>query len=234
MKITMIGHSTILIETDGIKILTDPFFNKWGNPAYARIGVPAMTREELSNVDLVLVSHDHWDHTDGKYFRLIGHTRIIAPSPASWWIRAMGTRNVHTIGVGQKISVGDSSITVVPAIHITNTVGYLIQSEDKQVYFAGDTYFGSFMETLGQKFDIDVALMPVTTYRLPMTMGETGAVRAVRTMTPTTVIPIHEGITPRSPLLRTGQTLEHFAQRLKEAGIQTNVVILHNGDSFSI
>ena len=65
MRITMIGHSTVLIEAGGMKILTDPYFGTWGNPAYKRLAPPARKREELRDVDLVLVSHNHWDHTGG-------------------------------------------------------------------------------------------------------------------------------------------------------------------------
>jgi L-ascorbate metabolism protein UlaG (beta-lactamase superfamily) len=55
MQITMIGHSTVLIETGGKKILTDPFFGVRGNPAFARVGVPARSRQECSHIDAVLV-----------------------------------------------------------------------------------------------------------------------------------------------------------------------------------
>ena len=72
MKVTMIGHSTVLIEAAGMKILTDPYFGTWGNLAYKRIAPPFKSREEMAAVDLVLVSHNHWDHTDpGLLSRLL-------------------------------------------------------------------------------------------------------------------------------------------------------------------
>ena len=58
MQITMIGHSTVLIETGGQKMLTDPYFGVWGNIAYARLAPPAKIREELRDVNLV---PDHRD-----------------------------------------------------------------------------------------------------------------------------------------------------------------------------
>lgn len=57
MKVTMVGHSAVLIEAAGTRILTDPYFGSWGNPAYARREPPAFTRESLRDVDLVLLSH---------------------------------------------------------------------------------------------------------------------------------------------------------------------------------
>jgi L-ascorbate metabolism protein UlaG (beta-lactamase superfamily) len=64
----LIGHSTVLLEMDGTTILTDPYFGTWGNPAYRRLAPPALPREKLQDVDLVLVSHNHFDHTDRRYF----------------------------------------------------------------------------------------------------------------------------------------------------------------------
>lgn len=232
MRITMIGHSAVLIEMDGQKILTDPYLGKWGNMAYARLGAPARSREELRDVDGVLISHDHWDHIDGTYLRMLGDTPVIVPKPARWSIKLLGGRNVTGIRAWASTRMGPITITAVPAVHLTATVGYVLQGEGKQVYFAGDTYYRSFMQDIGRKFHLDVALMPVTTYRIPMTMGEKQAVLAVQALKPATVIPIHLGIRPRSPLLRTDQTPEHFAERLAESGAATKVVILKAGESF--
>jgi L-ascorbate metabolism protein UlaG (beta-lactamase superfamily) len=74
--------------------------------------------------------------------------------------------------------------------------------------------------------------MPVSTYRIPLTMGEKGAVKAARDLRAGTVIPIHLGVQPRSPLLRTGQSPEGFEQRLREAGLHTEVVHLEDGDTW--
>lgn len=234
MHITMIGHSTVLIETAGTKILTDPYWGMWGNPAFARVGVPAKSRQELNKVDGVLISHGHWDHVDGKYLRLPGDTPVIAPRLTRWRIKLLGGRNVSGIKAWESINIGEIKITAVPAVHLTATVGYVLQSENKRIYFAGDTFYSSFMQKLGRMFQLDVALMPVTTFRIPMTMGEKQAVKAVQVLKPAIVIPIHLGIRPRSPLLRTSQTPEHFAERLERSGAASKVVILREGESYTV
>ena len=95
MSITMVGHSTVLIETGGLRILTDPFFGTWGNPAYARVRPAGMTREEVGPADAVLVSHNHWDHTDRSYFGgLNPEVPVLAPKRAAWVTRIKGARNV--------------------------------------------------------------------------------------------------------------------------------------------
>jgi L-ascorbate metabolism protein UlaG (beta-lactamase superfamily) len=234
MRITMIGHSSVLIETAGKKILTDPYWSKWGNPAYARVGVPAKLRSELKDVDCVLISHGHFDHVDRKYLRMIGETPVITPQSTRWFIRLLGGRNVSGIRSGEHINIGDVAVSAVPASHLVPTVGFIIKSENRQIYFSGDTYYKPFMEDIGRAFKLDVALMPVTTYRIPMTMGEKQAVKAVQALKPATIIPIHLGLRPRSPFLRTNQTPEHFAQLVKERGIPADIVILREGESYSL
>lgn len=234
MKITMVGHSTVLIEADEQKILTDPYFGTWGNPAYARVGGPAMTREELQDVNIVLSSHNHWDHTDRRFFRsLPGKAPVLVPGRAKWFARLRGVR--HPIGLApwQEWRHGGVSVTSVPACHIDFATGFVIQSEDRRIYFAGDTYYRPFMREIGRRFHPDVTLMPVTTYRVPMTMGNRDALRAVRDLEPSVVIPIHLGVTPRSPLMRTRETPEGFARGVSEAGLETQVVILKDGESWS-
>ena len=234
MRITMIGHSTVLIETGGKKILTDPYWGTFGNPAFTRVGVPAHSRQEMSRVDAVLVSHDHWDHVDAEYFRLLGDVPVFTNMLASKSIRWMGGRNVSAMKVDQSISLGEVTITAVPAVHLTLTIGFVLQAESKTLYFAADTFYRPFMQQLGQKYKLDAALMPVTTFRLPMTMGEKEAMQALHALHPAVVIPIHLGIQPRLPLMCTGQTPEHFAARMKEDGITSTLVILHEGESYSV
>jgi L-ascorbate metabolism protein UlaG (beta-lactamase superfamily) len=234
MKVTMIGHSTVLIEAAGMKILTDPYFGAWGNPAYKRIAPPFKTREEMEAVDLVLVSHNHWDHTDSRYFRaLSADIPVVAPRAAAWITRAKGAKNVVGLARWEQRHFGAVTVTATPALHMGLPGGFVIEAEGKCIYFAGDTYFGEFMKEIGAKFRLELALMPVTTFRIPMTMGEKSAARAVEALQPRTVIPIHLGIAPRSPLGRTGQTPEGFSRRVREAGLNTEVVILREGESWT-
>jgi len=123
-------------------------------------------------------------------------------------------------------------VTAVPAAHISRTRGFVIEAEGRNIYFAGDTYYREFMKEIGSRFRLDLALMPVTTFRIPLTMGEKGATRAVAALSPKVVIPIHLGITPRSPLLRTSESPEGFMKRLRAAGLPAEVKILREGESW--
>lgn len=233
MKVTIIGHSTVLIEAAGKKVLTDPYFSLWGNPAYARIAPPSKNRKELKDVDLVLVSHNHFDHTDPQFFRsLASSVPVIAPR-ASYWVTGLkGARNVIGLRKWEEKQFGPICVTAVPASHVTVTRGFVLEVEGKSIYFTGDTYYREFMKEIGKRFALDLALMPVTTYRIPMTMNESSAVQAVRDLSPKVVIPIHLGIQPRSPLMRTSQTPEGFRKRCHEVGLNVEVRILREGESW--
>jgi L-ascorbate metabolism protein UlaG (beta-lactamase superfamily) len=230
----MIGHSTILLECGGRKILTDPYFRTWGNPAYARVSPPGKSRSDVADVDLVLISHNHWDHNDGRFLRgLRPEVPVLVPSIVRWLAKLRGAKQVVGMRPWQVQSFGDLSITAVPATHLTVTTGFVIEADGKQVYFAGDTYYRSFFKRIGQEFRIDIALMPVTTFRIPMTMGEKQAVRAAQDLRPSVVIPIHLGVQPRLPLMRTRQTPTSFAQRLARVLPDTKVIVLREGQRWS-
>ncbi|MBU1699192.1 MAG: MBL fold metallo-hydrolase [Candidatus Eisenbacteria bacterium] len=235
MQITMIGHSTVLIETGGQKIITDPYFGVGGNIAYARLAPPAKIREEVRDVNLVLISHNHWDHTDPRFLRALGEdVPVLAPRWAKWLTKLQGAKTLIGMKAWEEKRFGTVTVTAVPALHLAVTNGYVIESEEKRSYFAGDTCHRPFMKEIGRRFQLDVALMPVTTFRIPMTMGEKGAVRAVRDLRPKVVIPIHLGIKPRSPLLRTKHSPDGFAQRVRKAGLEVEIVNLKEGESWSL
>ena len=235
MQITMIGHSTTLIEADNAKILTDPYFGTRGNPAYKRVAPPARSREACGDVDLVLISHNHWDHVDRQFLQaLLESVPVVTPRRVKWMTQLSGAKHPVGLALWEEKRFGQVTITAVPALHPALAGGFVIQVEDKCIYFAGDTYYGAFMAEIGRRFTIDVALIPVTTFRIPMTMGEKEAMRAVVDLEPGVVIPIHLGVQPRSPLLRTHHTPEGFARRIHDAGVKTNVVLLKENESWSM
>ncbi len=231
MKITCIGHSTVLIEAAGKRILTDPFFSPHGNIAYKRIAPPLRKREDVGKLDLVVVSHHHWDHTDRLFFRsLADDVPVVTGKASTWMIRLRGAKNIVGLANWEMKQFDAIRITAVPASHLAVAPrGYIIEVEGKTVYFAGDTYYRDFMREIGKRYSVDLALLPVATFRTPTTMGEHGALRAVESLSPKTVIPIHLGLTPRSPLLRKRETPEGFAKRVQDAGLRTDVRILRDG-----
>ncbi|MGA7617154.1 MAG: MBL fold metallo-hydrolase [Thermoanaerobaculia bacterium] len=230
MRITMIGHSTVLLESGRSRLLTDPWFGRFGNLAYARTAPPSMQREELRNVDGVLLSHHHFDHTDRRYLRGLDQTvPVFVPDGEGWLMRLKGVRNPIPVRTWEEREIADIRITAVPAVHIARTAGWLLEAENLAVWFAGDTYHRPFVREIAERFRVDVALMPVTTFLIPPTMGERGAVASALDLHPSVIIPIHRGITPRLPLLRGRQSVERFERRLLAAGVDAQVLGLEEG-----
>lgn len=231
MRVTMVGHSTLILEGGKTRLLTDPWFGTFGNLAYARLRPPALKREELPPVDGVLLSHGHWDHTDRKLLRSLDRSvPVLGPAGTGGAMRLKGVRHFQPMREWESKEIGEATITAVPALHLARTCGFVIELDGVCAYFAGDTYHRPWMAEIGRRFRLDVALMPVTTYRLPMTMGERGAVAAVSDLRPATVIPIHLGLRPRSWLLRTAQSVTSFERRLRERGSMVEVVALQEGE----
>jgi L-ascorbate metabolism protein UlaG (beta-lactamase superfamily) len=233
VRVTMIGHSTVQLEIGGVRILTDPFFGLHGNPAYRRLSPPAASREAMADADLVLLSHDHWDHFDRRYFRMLpASVPVLVPDSARLWMRLRGVR--RPVGIRCWDNLRHHGVTVwgVPAHHSAVSRGFVIEHGRQRVYFAGDTFYGRFHKKIARELAPAVALLPVTTFRLPMTMGEDQAVQAVCDLQPQVVIPIHLGLEPRSPLLRSAQTVERFAAKLQRVAPRVQVVHLRDGESW--
>ncbi len=236
MIIRMVGHCTVVIEAEGRRIVTDPYFGT-GNYFYRRVRPPAMTREELVDVDIVILSHHHWDHTDRRYMQMLSNsTAILVPGESQRLMRLLG-KNGHSV-VGMRAweswQLDNTVVTAVPAVHEVVTLGFVIEAEGKAVYFSGDTFYDSFMHEIGSRFHPDVALMTVTDFRRPVTMGERDAVLAAEALGSAVIVPIHLGIKPRLPLLNIGETAEGFAGRVREAGLESEVIILQEGQSWEM
>ena len=223
MCVSLVGHSTALIECDGVRILTDPYFGHRGNLAYRRVNLPSANREQLSDVNAVLISLAHFDHLDRRYLVSVRpEIPVYGPRRTARWIALKGGHSVTGLLPWQSVQLGDVVVTAVPAHHSASAVGFVVTVAGKSLYFAGDTYHGRFMSEIGRRYRPDVCLMPVTTFRIPMTMGNRGAVRAAQDLRARVVIPIHLDIQPRSPLLRRSESVASFsrAYRMGWAGYE--------------
>ena len=233
MRVTQIGHSTVLIEAAGLRLILDPYFGRRGNPAYRRRSPPARSREACLDVDAVLISHAHFDHIDRRYLRAISSDiPVFAPQRVAWWISLICGREIHAVKPWRQFMIGTAYVVPVNARHTAPGVGYVISAEGKTLYFAGDTFAGRFMKEIGDRFRPDVCLMPVARHRIPTTMGNAGAVEAARLLRPRTIIPIHLGLEPRFSALRRAETVESFRTLARGERLAANIVSLEPGESY--
>ena len=200
LKITWIGHATVLIELDGVRLLTDPVLGRRIGPLVRVAGAPVDVAG-LGRVDRVLLSHLHADHASVGSLRGLG-AEVIAPSGAGDWVRGVGVDRVQELSVGESVLCGDVRIRAVRAEHDSRRrplgveaepVGYVVEGS-RTVYFAGDTDVFDEMAHLHES--VDVALLPVWGWGPSVGEGHLDPERAARAaalIDPAVAIPIHWG-----------------------------------------
>jgi L-ascorbate metabolism protein UlaG (beta-lactamase superfamily) len=200
LHITYIGHATVLIEIDGVRILTDPVLrNRIGH--IKRLG-GSVDPAHTDSLDAVLISHMHLDHLDLPSLRLLGlDQRLIVPSGAGALLHRHGFRNIEEVQAGQIASVSDITIAATYAHHErtrwpfgpeADCLGFLVKG-GQTIYFAGDTDLFPEMAALAS---IDVALLPVWGWGPTIGDGHLTPRRAAESLQllqPKTAIPIHWG-----------------------------------------
>jgi L-ascorbate metabolism protein UlaG (beta-lactamase superfamily) len=202
-RIAFLGHATVLIEVDGVRLFTDPLLRS--RVAHLRRRVPPIDPSVWAGTDAVLISHLHHDHLDLPSLRLLGlDTLLLVPSGAGAWLRERGFTNVTELSVGDVANVGSLAVTAVKASHDgrrrvgpgslrAETLGYLVRGR-YTVYFAGDTELFEGMSSLSPQ--LDAALLPVAGWGPtlgPGHMGPLDAARATSLLRPRIAIPIHWG-----------------------------------------
>lgn len=197
-----IGHSTVLVEIDGVRVLTDPILRRRVGPL-VRAAAPIVAGA-WSAVDVVLLSHSHWDHLDLGSLRLVGpDVPLIVPEGMGRRLRARGFADVIEVTPGDVVAIGGLAIETIPALHhgfgppigpTELAVGFLITGS-RAVYFAGDTALFEGMRELDR--GLDLALIPVWGWgpraRPTDHLDPLGAARAVELIHPRVAVPIHWG-----------------------------------------
>lgn len=204
-NLTYAGHATVLIEMDGVRLLTDPLFRRRVGHLRRQVAMPdlAQWRRGRGQIDAVLISHLHWDHLDLPSLRLLGRTTtLIAPRGAARYLRRAGVGHVIEIGRFESLRIGDVVITATPANHNgqrtpfspqVDSLGYIVRGS-YEVYFAGDTDLFPEMADLGE--DLDIALLPVWGWGPTLGPGHLDPLRAAQSLvhlSPRLAIPIHWG-----------------------------------------
>jgi L-ascorbate metabolism protein UlaG (beta-lactamase superfamily) len=240
-RIVFLGHATVLIEFDGVRLLTDPLLR--GGVAHLRRQAPLVDEEVFTGPDAVLISHLHHDHLDLASLRLLGlDTPLIVPAGAGSWLRRQGFAKVTELSVGDATRVDALAVTAVEARHDgrrlggprAETLGYLVGGRHN-IYFAGDTELFAEMSNLSAS--LDVALVPVAGWGPtlgPGHMDPLDAARAVSLMQPRLAIPVHWGtLLPIAPLrrqrVRLGDPPRLFAEHVARLAPSVEVRILNPG-----
>ncbi len=201
-RIHFLGHSTLLIEVGGLRILTDPTLRAIIGPL-TRSG-PTPSPDDYRDVDVVLISHLHLDHLDLPSLRLLeGRQRAFVPrGSAPVFARNRIADDLVEMAPGDSADIGGLVIRATPALHsgfrppagpTAPALGFLIETPTTRIYFAGDTDLFPEMAELGQP---DIGLIPVGGWGLTLGKGHLDPVRAahaLRLVRPRIAVPIHWG-----------------------------------------
>ena len=199
VRLTWIGHSTFLLQHHGRNILTDPIF---GNCQPLPIGrlrrscPPGLSFDSLPPIHGVIISHSHFDHLDAPTIRALGNrVRYWVPTGLSGWFRKRGISSCQELGWWESGSLSaEIAIHSVPAQHgsgrsmfdrdKTLWCGFVLQSSERSIYFAGDTGYSPSFRDISRKFGgFDLAMIPIGGYEprwlmQPMHLNPAEAVQA--------------------------------------------------------
>lgn len=191
LRVTFINHTAFLLQLNGINILTDPIWSEraspvsWAGPR--RFRPPGIRFDDLPPIDLVLLSHDHYDHMDMPTLRRLQkrfRPTIYAGLKNAALLARHGIKSVVELDWWQEATARrDLWITAVPAQHFSGRglfdrdkrlwCGYVICAGETCIYFAGDTGAGPHVEQVARAFpQIDLAILPIGAYRPEWFMGE--------------------------------------------------------------
>jgi L-ascorbate metabolism protein UlaG (beta-lactamase superfamily) len=204
--ITWIGHASFLIQTGTQNILVDPNWSNW-LWVIRRVRHAGIELDHLPNIDLVLVTHAHFDHLDRRTLKKVARKQAIAvPKGVSPLVHGLGFEQVHEMSWWDHWKFGEAGITFTPAKHwgarrLTDRHrefgGFLIEARGRRIYHAGDTtYFDGFPE-IGARLKPEIALMPIGAYQ-PLSFRDhhispENALKAFVEMNAKTFVPMHWG-----------------------------------------
>jgi N-acyl-phosphatidylethanolamine-hydrolysing phospholipase D len=183
--LTWVGHDTFLVQMQGLNLLTDPHFTEraspigWAGPG--RMMPPGLALEDLPEIDLVLVSHNHYDHLDeGTILALHRRQphkppRFYVPLGLKAWFAARGIRNVVELDWWQHAEQDGVKLNAVPVQHFSSRgpfdrnatlwCGWVAEWPDFKLFFAGDSGYSRDFADIGQRFGgFDLSLIPIGAY----------------------------------------------------------------------
>ena len=180
--VTFIGHSTFLIQTAAGNVLTDPIYSRRAGPFNVvgprRVRRPAVAFDDLPSIDVVLLSHNHYDHCDVRTLRRLARRfdpLLIAPLGNARLARTAGVRKVEELDWWQPARSSPVPVTATPARHFSARSpfdrnralwsGFVLEAGGRRIYFAGDTAHATFFPEIPARLGpLDLALLPIGAY----------------------------------------------------------------------
>lgn len=183
-RVTFVNHSTFLIQVGGLNILTDPVWSERTSPfswiGPRRVRPPGIRMADLPRINIVLLSHNHYDHLDIDTVIALQerfHPRFVVPLGVGKFLEENGVPSLSELDWWTSVPLTESiSVEAVPAQHFSGRgmfdrdatlwCGYVIKTTQGNIYFAGDTgYNNSTFREIGAKFKPKVSIIPIGAYK---------------------------------------------------------------------
>lgn len=224
-QLRWLGHGTWLIQTNGTRIILDPFLDD--SPV-------APVKSKDIQADYILVSHGHFDHIADadKIAKACGST-VISTYEICEWLARRGVEKTHAMNIGGSYNFPFGRVKMTPAVHTSmlpdgsyggNPAGFLLTLAEGKVYFACDTGLFLDMQLIGQE-GLTLAALPIGDN---FTMGPEDALHAVKLLRPKVVVPVH---TNTWPLI--AQDPQAWAERVYRE-TEVKAVVLEPGQSINL
>lgn len=219
-RATFVNHSTFLFQINGLNILTDPVWSDRASP-YQWIGPkrmrpPGIAFDELPNIDLVLLTHNHYDHLDIATVHRLHEEfdpKFIVPLGVERFLHEEGIQDTAHLDWWDKFSFQDElSLTAVPARHFSGRglfdrnktlwCGYVLHTPLGNIYYAGDTAYGKFLKEIGNKLGpMNTSFIPIGAYKPrwfmePIHISPEKAVQAHKDVQSQSSVAMHFGTFP--------------------------------------
>ncbi|HVJ54490.1 MAG TPA: MBL fold metallo-hydrolase [Aliidongia sp.] len=181
-SLTWLGHAAFLMRIAGKNVLIDPFLSEYASPIQGvgprRFSPPGLPVEHLPRIDVLIVSHNHYDHLDARTIEALPNRRrmqVVVPLGLGRFFRHRGFRHVTELDWHQDVALDDLKLTCVPAIHRsarglidrnrTLWAGFILESPESRIYFGGDTGYGAIFRDTGRRYGpFDLALLGIGCY----------------------------------------------------------------------
>ena len=204
--ITWIGHASFLIQTEEINILIDPNWSMWLK-VIKRLKRPGLHIDSLPAIDFVLVTHAHFDHLDRRSLRKVAADQpIVVPIGVGNLVHDLGFNIVHELDYWQQIQLGSLGVSLTPCHHWGARFlhdlhrgfgGFVIEADGRSIFHCGDSAYFHGFEEIGERFPIEIALLPIGAYDAPsrreVHMNPEEAVRAFLELGAQKLVPMHYG-----------------------------------------
>jgi len=180
--VTWVGHSTLLVQLEGVNVLIDPQWSARASPVAfggpRRVTPPGLRFEDLPPIHVVVISHDHYDHLDRETVKRLAEThrpRFLVPLGLKAWFADIGITDIEELDWWDQRTLRGLTLTCVPAQHFSGRTlwdrnrrlwgGWVIAGRDRRLYFAGDTAYYDGLKEIGARLGpFDLAAMPIGAY----------------------------------------------------------------------